>query len=71
MSIQIICGHKTASVVEMGYGDQVDPAMEQSAAIKNGASGMNKHLNTKNCKSLQSRDSKQSVLQVWPRIESK
>lgn len=38
---------------------------------KNGASGMNKHLNTKDCKSLQSRDSKQSVLQVWFRIESK
>lgn len=31
---------------------------------KNGASGMNKHLNTKECKHLQSRDSKQSVLQV-------
>lgn len=33
---------------------------------KNGASGMNKHLNTKDCKSLQSIDSKQSVLQVRP-----
>lgn len=31
---------------------------------KNGASGMNKHLNTKDCKSLQSIDSKQPVLQV-------
>ena len=69
MAIRLLC---TFGVAEMGYGvPQVDPAMEQSAATKSGASGINKHLNTKDCKSLHSRDSKQSVLQIWPRIESK
>ena len=42
--------------------------IQHGVFTKNGASGMNKHLNTKDCKSLQSRDSKQSVIQVWPWI---